>query len=127
MIRRPPRSTLDRSSAASDVYKRQDTDLERWDLNGGVLTLSADHGLSGNHVAALASDPERRWVWILTEGGLGHYDAGAELYSEMPPPPASVGVDFLTLAKEGTVSVAPADDGGAWLGSLRGLVYVSYT
>ena len=24
MIRRPPRSTLDRSSAASDVYKRQE-------------------------------------------------------------------------------------------------------
>src|SRR5678809_1729351 len=27
MIRRPPRSTLDRSSAASDVYKRQ---IYRW-------------------------------------------------------------------------------------------------
>ena len=27
MIRRPPRSTLDRSSAASDVYKRQDITL----------------------------------------------------------------------------------------------------
>ena len=27
MIRRPPRSTLDRSSAASDVYKRQGPDL----------------------------------------------------------------------------------------------------
>ena len=27
MIRRPPRSTLDRSSAASDVYKRQDHGL----------------------------------------------------------------------------------------------------
>ena len=27
MIRRPPRSTLDRSSAASDVYKRQVTDV----------------------------------------------------------------------------------------------------
>ena len=26
MIRRPPRSTLDRSSAASDVYKRQVVD-----------------------------------------------------------------------------------------------------
>ena len=26
MIRRPPRSTLDRSSAASDVYKRQSVD-----------------------------------------------------------------------------------------------------
>ena len=29
MIRRPPRSTLDRSSAASDVYKRQREDYER--------------------------------------------------------------------------------------------------
>ena len=28
MIRRPPRSTLDRSSAASDVYKRQGDDLD---------------------------------------------------------------------------------------------------
>ena len=27
MIRRPPRSTLDRSSAASDVYKRQAEDV----------------------------------------------------------------------------------------------------
>ena len=33
MIRRPPRSTLDRSSAASDVYKRQDWDIPTpdWD------------------------------------------------------------------------------------------------
>src|SRR5678810_907093 len=30
MIRRPPRSTLDRSSAASDVYKRQN----QFNLNG---------------------------------------------------------------------------------------------
>ena len=29
MIRRPPRSTLDRSSAASDVYKRQNKDRSR--------------------------------------------------------------------------------------------------
>ena len=28
MIRRPPRSTLDRSSAASDVYKRQMLDRQ---------------------------------------------------------------------------------------------------
>ena len=33
MIRRPPRSTLDRSSAASDVYKRQVCD-ERGDRAG---------------------------------------------------------------------------------------------
>ena len=36
MIRHPPRSTLDRSSAASDVYKRQDEEepLEDDDENG---------------------------------------------------------------------------------------------
>ena len=107
------------------VFIGTDTDLERWDGEGGVLTLSADHGLSGSHVAALAPDPDRMWVWILTEGGLGHYDAGAELYREMPPPPASVGVDFGALAKDGTASVAPADDGGAWLASAHGLVHVS--
>jgi len=107
------------------VFVGTDSDLERWDRDGGVLTLSADHGLSGNHVAALAPDPERRWVWILTEGGLGHYDAGAEMYSEMPPPPPSVGVDFGALARDATASLAPADDGGAWLASLHGLVYVS--
>ena len=39
MIRRPPRSTLDRSSAASDVYKRQgDPRLD------GRLPGSAGHG-----------------------------------------------------------------------------------
>ena len=35
MIRRPPRSTLDRSSAASDVYKRQ----ELADLFGELIAL----------------------------------------------------------------------------------------
>ena len=37
MIRRPPRSTLDRSSAASDVYKRQDVQCARTDH---LLTVS---------------------------------------------------------------------------------------
>src|SRR5678816_4851720 len=36
MIRRPPRSTLDRSSAASDVYKRQ--------LYASILALSLSVG-----------------------------------------------------------------------------------
>ena len=35
MIRRPPRSTLDRSSAASDVYKRQDPRPRRRDRRAG--------------------------------------------------------------------------------------------
>ena len=37
MIRRPPRSTLDRSSAASDVYKRQE--------QASSLTLAAHQGV----------------------------------------------------------------------------------
>ena len=39
MIRRPPRSTLDRSSAASDVYKRQVIDV--------VKKAMAEAGLQG--------------------------------------------------------------------------------
>ena len=39
MIRRPPRSTLDRSSAASDVYKRQ---REAWVLHADAVFASAD-------------------------------------------------------------------------------------
>ena len=38
MIRRPPRSTLDRSSAASDVYKRQETSGADYNSEIGMLT-----------------------------------------------------------------------------------------
>eukprot|EP00658_Telonema_sp_P-2_P003443 TRINITY_DN11275_c0_g1_i1.p1 TRINITY_DN11275_c0_g1~~TRINITY_DN11275_c0_g1_i1.p1 ORF type:complete len:150 (+),score=18.05 TRINITY_DN11275_c0_g1_i1:135-584(+) len=43
MIRRPPRSTLSSSSAASDVYKRQDVDMLRMALNA---TLAPHAGIS---------------------------------------------------------------------------------
>ena len=39
MIRRPPRSTLDRSSAASDVYKRQMEDRYRKMSKIGVRNI----------------------------------------------------------------------------------------
>ncbi|MEJ7601711.1 MAG: hypothetical protein WKG01_27665 [Kofleriaceae bacterium] len=106
------------------IFVGTDRDLGRWDDGGGVLALSAKHGLSGNQIVALATDVDRRWVWILTEGGLGHYDAAREVYEELPPPPVTVGVDYVVLAKEGA-TVAPASDGGAWLGTARGLVYAS--
>ena len=38
MIRRPPRSTLDRSSAASDVYKRQEEVVVKY--RGPIVFLS---------------------------------------------------------------------------------------
>src|SRR5450756_1828404 len=42
MIRRPPRSTQSRSSAASDVYKRQDM---LWDIAVRTLDLPKDNPL----------------------------------------------------------------------------------
>ena len=42
MIRRPPRSTLDRSSAASDVYKRQDPDQDLEELRSADAAALAD-------------------------------------------------------------------------------------
>src|SRR5678809_1023073 len=60
MIRRPPRSTLDRSSAASDVYKRQAAGLSALlHSPAGVRALTgvvaASKASSGVRAAALAS------------------------------------------------------------------------
>ena len=68
MIRRPPRSTLDRSSAASDVYKRQvnllalvivDGDLD-WpgvgQAEAGVV-FGAQRALEVDHLAGAVDGP----------------------------------------------------------------------
>src|SRR5678815_1814862 len=52
MIRRPPRSTLDRSSAASDVYKRQ---ILSWRLRDPLATWCASAGTS-NQSATLPTE-----------------------------------------------------------------------
>src|SRR5680860_1750783 len=63
MIRRPPRSTQSRSSAASDVYKRQ-----QWPhgqggprLHGGVYVLGT--GYSG-FVYPLCNQVKKQWSWL---------------------------------------------------------------
>src|SRR5450756_2969496 len=53
MIRRPPRSTQSRSSAASDVYKRQVAELLGHELEAvpvvfGQAVLDADDGVLGD-------------------------------------------------------------------------------
>src|SRR5674536_369232 len=45
MIRRPPRSTLSSSSAASDVYKRQENTLPVQHHHAHMLALMADNSL----------------------------------------------------------------------------------
>src|SRR5678815_2881086 len=84
MIRRPPRSTLDRSSAASDVYKRQGTERQDcsagWDAGNAVEGMDEarsnsarfrrrhrDRRRSENRAAANIRDAARLGV------GLGHW------------------------------------------------------
>src|SRR5678815_2801089 len=51
MIRRPPRSTLDRSSAASDVYKRQ-----AFQKDGTITAANASSINDGASALVLASE-----------------------------------------------------------------------
>src|SRR5450756_2776166 len=55
MIRRPPRSTQSRSSAASDVYKRQPTESE--EAFEGTRSLMEDIGFSRAHVFRYSPRP----------------------------------------------------------------------
>src|SRR5678810_338728 len=76
MIRRPPRSTLDRSSAASDVYKRQPVEREQ---RGAVLRdregAHAAPLLVARHVAAVEAGLEA--ARVVDEGP--HRAVGQEL------------------------------------------------
>ncbi len=99
--------------------------LQRWDDKGAVMTMTAETGLSGNHVVAMTTDADRKWMWLLTDGGLGHYDAAVEVYTEVLPPPSSLGIEYAAIAKEGVASLAPASEGGVWLGTSKGLFFVS--
>src|SRR5678809_1562812 len=60
MIRRPPRSTLDRSSAASDVYKRQKTSWPAWKL--GRMTILPSHSMSVSYTHLRAHETGRNLV-----------------------------------------------------------------
>ena len=69
MIRRPPRSTLDRSSAASDVYKRQVLERALDDFEGTVLVISHDRYFLDQTVDRIVElDPD--------QGALVNYTGG---------------------------------------------------
>ena len=67
MIRRPPRSTLDRSSAASDVYKRQHDGIAEMraeeEFGGEIADGAGSAGLvsfGGQHPCLLYTSPSPR-------------------------------------------------------------------
>src|SRR5665811_1957767 len=66
MIRRPPRSTRVRSSAASDVYKRQEPDdAPVLEVDGGPELQSAHHAASRKfrRIWRPVSDDFSGWNW----------------------------------------------------------------
>ena len=67
MIRRPPRSTLDRSSAASDVYKRQPEAIGQAALNGSNPLAGEAIRLWLECYGAFAGDLAMHW---LARGGV---------------------------------------------------------
>jgi len=99
------------------VFVATDSHVERWE-NDSVLPLAA---VSGSQIAALASDEAKRLVWILSDTGVGVYDAGSETYRDVLLPPAII--DFGAITKG--ASLAPAADDGVWLGNHRGLVHIA--
>ena len=58
MIRRPPRSTLDRSSAASDVYKRQ-LQGQRSSLQGEISALEGAASTMQGRVSSASGEESR--------------------------------------------------------------------
>ena len=71
MIRRPPRSTLDRSSAASDVYKRQilcPVDQSSTSARGlrNAVRLAK---IFGSEILVLSVVPEVSWLTAAVETG----------------------------------------------------------
>lgn len=112
-------------AAEKFVFVATEHGLERFDDGGRVFAVSSN-GIAGTKVLALGADRDRRAMWILTDSGLGRYDAATEVFTEVLEPPASIGVDFAALAKdEGGASITAAKDGGAWIGTAKGLLYVS--
>ena len=55
-IRRPPKSTLDRSSAASDVYKRQVTLVDQAALDEVLEVGQLDAGVAEGRAAVLVQE-----------------------------------------------------------------------
>jgi hypothetical protein len=94
--------------------------LDRWDLRTGKgLLLTADHGLPGDRVMAIALDRGRGWLWVATDGGVIRYDLDAGVFTGIPPAPT----DALTAVVADVRALAPAGTGGVWIGSAEGLTY----
>ena len=70
MIRRPPRSTQSRSSAASDVYKRQQTYsfiYKEWLPNSGFQRKKSDDFELYDHRFQFGTEKSIMEIWVPIE------------------------------------------------------------
>src|SRR5678816_2654564 len=104
MIRRPPRSTLDRSSAASDVYKRQFQTVHHdiWDSDVPTAGSLVDVMQNGRRAPAIAHVGKTSYLFVLNratgkpvipveERSVPKGDVPTEWYSATQPFPARPG------------------------------------
>jgi hypothetical protein len=97
------------------VFAAPERDLVRWDpRTGEALTLDAEHGLPGERVEAMAYDKGRGVLWLATDRGVSLYDVAQNTFTSLDDGPAELFAG---------VAVAPADDGGVWLGYQDGLIH----
>ncbi|MCP4449787.1 MAG: hypothetical protein GY811_31315 [Myxococcales bacterium] len=108
------------SATPNYLFVTNGVGLDRWDLSSNErLSLTHEHGLPGTNVFAMAHDARRDQLWVATDGGLSRYEVGTSTFSELPPPPEILGISSLA-----DVVLAPARDGGLWVGTNAGLFYV---
>src|SRR5678815_4812133 len=115
MIRRPPRSTLDRSSAASDVYKRQIPDRIKPAEASGRLVLADIY--DGRNMTGVKRGEIKKLLVLESLPMPIHYTGGMD--------PISYGGTFTLERIVGTVPVEP--DGSAYLElpALRSFFFVA--
>ena len=64
MIRRPPRSTRKESSAASDVYKRQDTDSAQIEAVDELLQTAMERDKMAILAASILELGRKVWLYV---------------------------------------------------------------
>lgn len=98
------------------VFAATSRGLDRWEpATGQRLSLTAEHGLPGDRVTALAPAPDGSALWIATDGGLTRHDLGSGNFDPVPPPPdelAAIAADVRALVVDGD---------GVWAGGPAGL------
>src|SRR5680860_1867126 len=96
MIRRPPRSTQSRSSAASDVYKRQvtvslltkttpfATPFPGGSLEASALTHASQRGLLARRSPLLKLQGDAKLIAMARSGNTGAFEAIVDRYQGRP-------------------------------------------